>query len=75
MLDRLDIVQARPDGIDVHEDLILAKVIDQAVIEAAGVAGAVAAPVADEDSRHRPSLWAKSPSSSIAHVSEKPISL
>jgi hypothetical protein len=39
-------------AVDVHEDAIQAEVTGQVVIQSAGVAGAVVAPVTDEDAGH-----------------------
>ena len=54
LLDHLDIVQAGPDGVHVHEDLALTEVAFQSVEDSAGVSGAVIPPVADEDLWHNP---------------------
>src|SRR4029453_15881812 len=48
--DRLSPVLTRPDRVHIHEDSILAKALDQTIVEAAGVA-ALLAPVAHENRR------------------------
>ena len=62
LLNHLDKVYARLDGVYIHEHLALAKVVFQPVVEASGLRCTIVSAVANEDFRHRPShlpdLWA-----------------
>jgi hypothetical protein len=54
LLNNLDEVQAGSDGVHIHEDLALTKVVNEAIIEAASTPAAIVSPVADEDLWHNP---------------------
>ncbi len=54
LLNHVNKIQAGPDGIDIHEDLALAKVVYKVVVNPASIGSTIVTPVADEDLRHNP---------------------
>ena len=62
LLNHLDKVNTGLDSVDIHEDLALAEVAFQAIIEASGLRCTIVPPIANEDFLH--SCWGLTPQAS-----------